>query len=65
MISYRKYDVNIRTSVLTRSLEEIVPSNSVARVINAFVDSLDLATLGFHHTKLQGMVLRAMLRLCC
>jgi transposase len=55
MISYRKYDVNIRTSVLTRSLEEIVPSNSVARVINAFVDSLDLATLGFHHTKLQGI----------
>lgn len=55
MIGYRNYDVNIRTAILPRTLEEIVPSTSVARVIEAYVNSLDLADLGFHHTKLQAM----------
>jgi len=43
---------NDRTQLFFTSLEEMVPEDSFARVIDVLVDALPLDDLGFTHTKL-------------
>ena len=49
-MSYIKGLDRIQINIVTTSLDELIDPENPVRVIDAFVDSLDLATLGFRNT---------------
>lgn len=53
-MGYLQGEARTQGSLFPISLEELIPADHLARVIEAFVTSLDLAALGFSKARLQG-----------
>ena len=47
------------------ALEDLIAEDNVVRVIDAFVDMLDLKTFGFNHLDTKTLVRRLITRLYC
>ncbi len=52
-----------RNQLIMISLEGTISQNAFVRVIDAFVDAIDLQSFGFTHTECKGCANRAKLRM--